>query len=398
MIKLLKKYEKSEEDDKKRQESKLQILLALETEILAPHSERLELIKNITSYFYRMSFFMSASEQIQFFQDVLRENYEDTLHDIVVELSEELDIPLSEMDEDSTYETSEPPSSESMLGSNNSRMSVLSVKSSSGSSSRAENRKVVCRNDIMNNIKSRQFLLTRSSPRKKKYKNLCPGAENIPIRYSPRLSSKRRKERNLNCSMNAINVRRNLFPKDQKLSTPKYSRSPYKRKRMRTPKSHHVLKTKFVPETPTSKQNLSALQRRKSFMDTDDSETSLTEIAESPKINKSAKNTAQCELLKQLNELETNKFVQPEPQPVPSCSFHCQYTPESKRRLSLKLFSKYLTSPTARTGLRKCSKRLFDQVSPHVEKETSKRLKVDAELDDMSLQEFPGQEETPKKS
>ncbi|KAF8763646.1 hypothetical protein HNY73_021806 [Argiope bruennichi] len=80
---------------------------------------------------------------------------------------------------------------------------------------------------------------------------------------------------------------------------------------------HHVLKTDFVPDTPTPKQNLSRLQRRKSQLGlhSDNDEVLGSTPSKSTKVS-GTKN-------------------------YPSCS-SAQYTPESKRRLSLKLFSKTL--------------------------------------------------------
>lgn len=61
-----------------------------------------------------------------------------------------------------------------------------------------------------------------------------------------------------------------------------------------------------------------------------------------------------------------------------------EHTPESKRRLSLKLFSKILNSPTARLGIKKCTKRLFDQISPQKSVESCKRFKASNESEDIS--------------
>ena len=77
-------------------------------------------------------------------------------------------------------------------------------------------------------------------------------------------------------------------------------------------------------------------------------------------------------LEKLLKARQTSNATMQQKQRPPSFN---EITPESKRRLSLKLFSKFLNSPTARQGIKKCTKRLFDQISPQKTVESCKKFK-----------------------
>ncbi|KAG8201818.1 hypothetical protein JTE90_027298 [Oedothorax gibbosus] len=393
--KVIEKYKSDLDEDastKKVNECQLQAILALEMEVLFPSAEASVCADNVRSFLGVLSFNSTPTEHNKFLCEVLKENYIDKLYDILLEIGDELMMP----EEDSVESGNEDNVMSDPLGSVAS--STMSVRSNSSTSSRGGNRKLIKkRSDISDTNKSRQVLLPAKSPKRKKAKSSFI-SENNPIRYSPRLASKKKKSKYKTVDTKPETARRNLFPKGQKPHTPRTSsvRTP-KKKKSQTPKTHHVLKTNFVPETPSYKQNQSALQRRKSQMDIT---SPNLEVAESPVI---AKNSTGSRILDRLQKLKENKMSSnPRPEfqapSAASCSFQPLRTPESKRRLSLKLFSKMLTSPTARLGLKKCSKRLFDQISPRVFSMPAKKMKLEDNIPGANASESSNQEaHTPKK-
>ncbi|GFS94048.1 uncharacterized protein NPIL_116131 [Nephila pilipes] len=382
--KLIEKYGMDQDEEiatKAINECKMQTYLALEMEILFPSTGESNCINCITSMLGIMSFYSGATYLVKFLQEDLLENYGNKLYNLLVEIGEELCISLN-TDDDSPVGPSDAFSPSSGFDIVSSISSIQSTLSSSNASNKSDGRKLIRkRSDISELNKCRQILLPVKSPKKKKNKN--NSTESIPIRYSPRIASKRRRDKTRSIADDSKNVRRNLFPRDKKLQTPRISKvltgTPSKKKKLRTPKSHHVLKTNFVPNTPSHKQNLSALQRRKSQMGFDDENC---EIAESPTVSKSAKDKNCFGLLQKLKD-----YSLPSTSSAPQITENnkvqndlnyssLQYTPDSKKRLSLKLFSKLLASPTARFGLKKCSKRLFDQVAPQAYSSPNKRTKL----------------------
>lgn len=81
--------------------------------------------------------------------------------------------------------------------------------------------------------------------------------------------------------------------------------------------------------------------------------------------------------IRKQNETTLKPLTQSPISKEPISVSYMQYTPESKRRLSLKLFSKIvLTSPTLRTGVKKCTKRLFDQMTPQKSNNDNEKHKL----------------------
>ncbi|GBL81077.1 hypothetical protein AVEN_83149-1 [Araneus ventricosus] len=405
--KLIEKYVANQDEEtvtKAINECKLQTILALEMEILFPSFGESSCVNSVSSFLGIMSFFSGATILVKYLQNDLLESYGHKLYDLLVEIGDELCIPLKS-DEDSPahpFEAASPVSLTEIASSVSS--ATLSLISSQSASNKSENRKLIRkRSDISVTSKRRQILLPGKSPRKKKSKSTF-ATENVPIRYSPRLASKKRRDRFKTVESDSKSVRRNLFSQDRKIQTPRsntvLTRTPVKKKKVCTPKSHHVLKTDFVPDTPTPKQNLSHLQRRKSQLgfhsDNDEVvgstpsksakgrrvlKTGFVPNTPSYKQNLSAlqRRKSHVGVTNEVREIAESPIITKsgnvsETKNYPSCS-STQYTPESKRRLSLKLFSKALASPTARMGLKKCSKRLFDQVEPQSQPGPSKRMK-----------------------
>ncbi|XP_055933127.1 uncharacterized protein LOC129963087 isoform X3 [Argiope bruennichi] len=405
--KLIEKYGTDQDEEtvaKAINECKLQTILALEMEILFPSVEESSCANSISSILGIMSFFSGATVLVKYLQNDLLESYGNKLYNLLVEIGDELCIPLKP-DDDSLgdpFDSASPVSLTEIASSVSS--ATLSLISSQSTSNKSDGRKLIRkRSDISVTSKRRQILLPGKSPRKKKSKN-TNATENIPIRYSPRLASKKKRDRFRAAESHSKSVRRNLFAQDKKIQTPRSStvltRSPFKKKKVCTPKRHHVLKTDFVPDTPTPKQNLSRLQRRKSQLglhsDNDEVlgstpskstkeqhalKTDFVPNTPSSKQNLSALQRRKSHICvtSEIREIAESPIVSKSAnvsgtKNYPSCS-SAQYTPESKRRLSLKLFSKTLVSPTARMGLKKCSKRLFDQVESQSQPGPSKRTK-----------------------
>ncbi|GIX87418.1 uncharacterized protein CEXT_788571 [Caerostris extrusa] len=378
-------------------ECKLQAGLILEMELLFPSSEESNCVKSITSFLGIMSFYSGATSLVKFIQEDLLGSYGHKLYNLLVEIADELCISLNKDDDSSEGSNSE--ASPISMNENISSLSSSALSYKSSASSKSDGRKLIRkRSDISISSKKRQILLPHKSPKRKRHSF---ASENIPIRYSPRLATKKKKEKLSKSAENdPKNVRRNLFSRDKKPQTPRtnrfYSGSPFKKKKIiTTPKSHHVLKTNFVPNTPSHKQNQSALQRRKSQIDV------CSEIAESPTVSRNAKDKNKLLMLQELKEksLPSTSYAQPGSgsKSMPNSSV-TQYTPESKRRLSLKLFSKLLASPTARMGIKKCSKRLFDQVTPHSPTTPSKRIKHDEQYENTNKEKNQNISSEQKKS
>ncbi|GFT83222.1 uncharacterized protein TNCV_3425361 [Trichonephila clavipes] len=390
--KLIEKYGMDQEEEiatKAINECKLQTYLALEMEILFPSTGESNCINSIASILGVMSFYSGATDLVKFLQENLLENYGNKLYNMLVEIGEELCISLNP-DEDSPGHSNDAVSPVSDFDIVSSIASTLSRLSSSTASNKSDGRKLIRkRSDISELNKSRQILLPVKSPKRKKNKTNS-ATESKPIRYSPRIASMKRRDKAKSIVDDSKSVRRNLFPRDKKLLTPRVSKvltgTPSKTKKNRTPKRHHVLKTNFVPNTPSHKQNQSALQRRKSQMGFGNENC---EIAESPTVSKSAKDKNRFRLLQKLKDysLPSTSTVPniTENQKVENKLNHAsmQYTPDTKKRLSLKLFSKLMASPTARMGLKKCSKRLFDQIEPQAYSSPSKRAKLCDQTDNM---------------
>ncbi|GFR03523.1 uncharacterized protein TNCT_505111 [Trichonephila clavata] len=380
--KLIEKYGMDQEEEiatKAINECKLQTYLALEMELLFPSTDESNCINFITSVLGVMSFYSGATDLVKFLQENLLENYGNKLYNVLAEIGEELCISLNP-DDDSPGHSNDAVSSVSGF---DIVSSVASTLSSSNASNKSDGRKLIRkRSDISELNKSRQILLPVKSPKRKKNKTNS-ATESIPIRYSPRIASKKRRDKTKSIVDDSKSVRRNLFPRDKKLQTPRVSKvltgTPSKKKKFHTPKRHHVLKTNFVLNTPSHKQNQSALQRRKSQMGFDNENC---EIAESPIVSKSAKDKNSFRLLQKLKDYSLpSTSTAPdiiENQEVENKLNHTsiQYTPDTKKRLSLKLFSKLMASPTARMGLKKCSKRLFDQIEPQAYSSPSKKAKL----------------------
>ncbi|XP_054711893.1 uncharacterized protein LOC129221432 [Uloborus diversus] len=337
---------------------------------------------------------------------------------VLVLIGDQLDIPIIREDDSDESASSEVIIDSELFG------SVASTTASVNSMSSTSSRKGIStlirhRSDIADSKKSRQILLPGTSPKKKKkVKSKQASSQKKPVRHSPRLSSKKLKHLRAEKERTA-RACRNLFPAGKVLQTPKKSKPSSNQdvKLRGSPRTNQQGKS-FIAETPAHKrrrslkssssdlqsprssksQIKSSLKKKISQGDNSVAEdsavdlvskTSLVEIiSPNPKAFKleeipastSNKSSNSLELLQTLHR---RKSVPTKYGMVPSKVLDSgdqsfvHYTPESKRRLSLKLFSKVLTSPTARMGLKRCSKRLFDQMSPQKEREAKKLKQCD---------------------
>ncbi|XP_035212678.1 uncharacterized protein LOC118186665 isoform X2 [Stegodyphus dumicola] len=378
VLKIHQKYDTCENEEsanKRIKEYQMQALLALELEALFKSSDEASCVKIVTSFLRAMSFYSGASELNKLLFELLKENYSHNLYNILVNIGDELDIPI--------VGDAESPDSMDDIASLTSipdpeLSSGLSLTFSEASSTSTSYRKLIRRrSDISDTKSSRQILLPGTSPKKKKVKSSA--IQKKAVRFSPRLAVKKKKDKSKCVQDKSQTVRRNLFPKETQPQTPKknrYSSNLSRSKKLpTTPKGKHSLKASFVAETPSHKQNFSALQRRKASMEV---KSSQREVAESPQISKIPKDSAKLALLKKLKVTSpsTNKNIIATKNSELALGNFILRSPETKRRLSLKLFSKLLSSPTARMGIKKCSKRLFDDVSPHSSGMPNKKPKL----------------------
>lgn len=247
-VQIAEKYASLRDDDSMKRrvrEYELQALLALEEEVnFQPAGNCVE---RVTSLLRTLSFFYSPVTASEFLKGVVSSNYLSTLRDIILEIGEELNVPLSTehnsslASEGDFFQLGSVPSAQSQESYLSSIPSSLNFQRGTGNSTNAAESKAVARVDLSQPSvpEKRQIVVKQSSSKRR--------AVNPEV---PRKHEKRTKRANVQANENGVDG-----AKSQKsvLSTPKR-------------KHRRVLKTTFVPETPHGKQGRKAVQRRQELL------------------------------------------------------------------------------------------------------------------------------------
>lgn len=214
-------------------EYQLQALLALEEHISFEPQD--DCVDRVTSLLRTLSFIYSPSVANEFLKGIVRDTYLTTLKDILVQVGEQLNVSLLESTVLSSEGEFRQPGSVVSLASQQSQDSYLSSIPSSFSSQRmtdaSEGRPLV-RADLSqtSTLEKRQIVVQRSKHKR-------------PDQKTVRASSRKPKQ------ATPTKVKRAS-------TTPQES----------TPKRRRILKTKYVPETPSCKQGRRVVLRRQEVL------------------------------------------------------------------------------------------------------------------------------------
>ncbi|XP_064457232.1 treslin-like [Ornithodoros turicata] len=230
-------------------EYQFQVLLALEKELHFRLSTS-DCVETVVSLLRTVSFIYSPSEANQFLWGSIKESYLMSLRDILLEISEELNVPLfsdtlSSVHTERDFSDFGSLPSISSVPSQDSYLSSIPSMSSQKLAEKGENRPLP-RVDLSQPSvhPKRQIVIPRAS---KKVHSELPRSSRTSKREPGQVES-------------AQTVRRGLFVSPTKKQAQQSSRPATPKRQQR------VLKTTFVPETPTHKQGGQVVLRRQARM------------------------------------------------------------------------------------------------------------------------------------
>ncbi|CAN7938217.1 unnamed protein product [Ixodes hexagonus] len=231
-------------------EYQLQVLLALEEEVsFGPTGS---CVDRVTSLLRTLSFVHSPSAASEFLRGVVRDTYLTTLRDILIEVGDELSVPLCLEDQGSLlgsegdFGRPEQPASAASLESQDSFLSSIPSSFNSQAFRDAAESRSLARVDLSQpcsstSLSMRQIVVPRVPKRARSdAKSVLGRPDAKPVRTSPRKQSR---------------VCRDLFT----ATTGHDAGSPQSRRQK-------VLKTTFVPETPSRRQGRRLVQRRQELL------------------------------------------------------------------------------------------------------------------------------------
>lgn len=247
-VQIAEKYASLRDDNSMKRrvrEYELQALLALEEEVnFQPAGNCVE---RVTSLLRTLSFIYSPVIASEFLKGVVSSSYLATLKDIIVEIGEELNVPLitehnsSLASEGDFFQLGSVPSVQSQESYLSSIPSSLNFHRGTDNQTNAAESKAMARVDLSQPSvpEKRQIVVKQASSKRQ--------AIDTEV---PRKREKRTKTENAQANENAVDGAKS---KKSVLSTPKGKRQ-------------RVLKTTFVPETPHRKQGRKAVQRRQELL------------------------------------------------------------------------------------------------------------------------------------
>lgn len=226
-------------------EYQLQALLALEEEV--NFRETSNCVERVTSLLRTLSFIYNPASASEFLKGIVCSTYLATLKDILIEIGEELNIPIFSDEHDSSlasegdfFQLGSIPSLHSQESYLSSIPSSLNLQRGADNNANAAESKTLTRVGLSQPLapETRQIVVKQASKRK---------ATDAMVAKKP---AKKAKTKDAQGSENEASRER---PKQNPPSTPKAKR-------------RRVLKTTFVPETPHRKQGRKAVQRRQELL------------------------------------------------------------------------------------------------------------------------------------
>lgn len=248
-IQIAEKYANSKDDTslKRRvREYQLQALLALEEE--ANFRETSNCVERVTSLLRTLSFIYSPASASEFLKGIVCSTYLTTLKDIIIEIGEELNVPILSDEHDSSlasegdfFQLGSLPSVQSQESYLSSIPSSLNLQRGTDNIACAAEGKTLARVGLSQPLapEKRQIVVKQASSKRK--------AADAMVAKKP---AKRVKTKDAQGSENECGREK---AKQNPPSTPKAKR-------------RRVLKTTFVPETPHRKQGRKAVQRRQELL------------------------------------------------------------------------------------------------------------------------------------
>lgn len=247
-VQIAEKYANMKDDTslKRRvREYQLQALLALEEEVNFRKTSNC--VERVTSLLRTLSFIYSPASASEFLKGIVRSTYLATLKDILIEIGEELNIPILSDEHDSSlasegdfFQLGSIPSLQSQESYLSSIPSSLNLQRGVDNNASGAESKTLSRVGLSQPLapEKRQIVVKQASKRK---------AADASVGKKP---VKRAKTKDAQGSENEAGRER---PKQNPPSTPKAKR-------------RRVLKTTFVPETPHRKQGRKAVHRRQELL------------------------------------------------------------------------------------------------------------------------------------
>ncbi|XP_022258080.1 serine/arginine repetitive matrix protein 2-like isoform X2 [Limulus polyphemus] len=267
------KYEENLESgakNKRIKEYEMQALLALEMEAAMPSESTVEeTIKKIVGLLRTMSFLSGPSVLNEFLLETVKDNYSHNLKDMLLELGEELNIPIFP----EIYSPEKPLNDQSeflgedLFSEKSIPDSVSSGSTASGTSRHKTSTSLMRHPSLVDFKQTRQIVVSKYGKKENSRKKTRDKRTTKPSsrRFSPRVAARKSSPRVPKASpkKEVKQVCRNLFNTAKQHRRISFPGGKYDQKcQVTTPRGNRVLKTSFVPETPSHRQGPHVVLRK----------------------------------------------------------------------------------------------------------------------------------------